>query len=111
MMCRIDYRPVLLATLFLTPAIALGQGSGPMPANISAAGPSGEPADFTFWRTGGGAAGHWTVVVDPTAANGRAIAQTSKDRTDYRFPLAVYKSLVGEGRSGRRHCGAAVDAW
>ena len=32
-----------------------------------------------------------TVVADPAAANGLAIAQVSKDRTDYRFPLAIYK--------------------
>jgi hypothetical protein len=58
--------------------------------------PGGEPADFTFWRTGQGEGGNWTVVADPTAANGRAIAQISKDRTDYRFPLAVYKPYSGK---------------
>ena len=56
----------------------------------------GEPDDFTFWRTGQGAGGKWTVVGDPTAAKGRAIAQISKDRTDYRFPLAVYKPFSGK---------------
>jgi hypothetical protein len=56
----------------------------------------GEPDDFTFWRTGQGAGGKWTVVGDPTAAKGRAIAQIGKDRTDYRFPLAVYKPFSGK---------------
>ena len=56
----------------------------------------GEPDDFTFWRTGQGAGGKWTVVGDPTSAKGHAIAQTSKDRTDYRFPLAVYKPFSGK---------------
>jgi hypothetical protein len=32
-------------------------------------------------------------VADATAASGRAIAQTSTDRTDYRFPLAVYQPI------------------
>jgi hypothetical protein len=32
-------------------------------------------------------------VADPTAAAQKAIAQTSTDRTDYRFPLAVYEPL------------------
>jgi hypothetical protein len=49
-----------------------------------------EPEGFTFWRTGEGAAAEWRVVADPTATAQKAIAQTSKDTTDYRFPLAVY---------------------
>jgi len=52
--------------------------------------------DFTLWRTGEGGAGQWTVVADPTSANGRAIAQVSKDHTDYRFPLAIYKPYSGK---------------
>jgi hypothetical protein len=32
-------------------------------------------------------------VADPTAAAQKAIAQTSTDRTDYRFPLAVYQPI------------------
>ena len=59
-----------------------------LPANL-------EP-DFVLWRTGQGGAGEWILVVDPTAAGGRAIAQVSKDRTDYRFPLAVYKPYSGK---------------
>ena len=47
------------------------------------------PASFIFARTGRGGNGEWTVVADPTAAGGRAIEQTSTDRTDYRFPLAI----------------------
>src|ERR1700731_4165642 len=55
-----------------------------LPANLD--------PDFTLWRTGEGGAGEWALVADPTAVGGRAIAQVSKDRTDYRFPLAGYKS-------------------
>lgn len=51
------------------------------------------PAGFSFARTGRGADGEWSVVADPTAAAGRAIEQTSTDRTDYRFPLAIHESL------------------
>ena len=32
-------------------------------------------------------------MADPTAAAQKAIAQTSTDRTDYRFPLAVYQPI------------------
>jgi hypothetical protein len=51
------------------------------------------PSDFTFWHTGGGGAAKWCVVSDPTAVRQAAIAQTSADTTDYRFPLAVYKPV------------------
>ncbi|MCK1641725.1 hypothetical protein IVA95_30315 [Bradyrhizobium sp. 157] len=51
------------------------------------------PAGFTFAQTGRGAEGEWTVTADPTAAAGRAIEQTSTDRTDYRFPLAIHESF------------------
>ena len=47
------------------------------------------PADFEFGRTGQGTIGQWIVVADPSANNGRAIEQSSTDRTDYRFPLAI----------------------
>src|SRR5262245_23256914 len=48
------------------------------------------PTGFSFARTGRGGPAVWTVVDDKTAAAGRAIEQTSTDRTDYRFPLAIY---------------------
>ncbi len=54
------------------------------------------PADFEFSRTGQGGQGQWTVVSDPTSFSGRAIEQTSTDRTDYRFPLAIFNSVVAK---------------
>jgi glycosyl hydrolase family 59 (putative galactocerebrosidase) len=51
------------------------------------------PADFDFGRTGQGTPGQWAVVADATAAGGRAIEQSSADRTDYRFPLAIFRPL------------------
>lgn len=51
------------------------------------------PANFEFTRTGQGGPGQWTVVSDPSATGGRAIEQTSTDRTDYRFPLAIHAPL------------------
>lgn len=51
------------------------------------------PANFEFARTGQGGPGQWVVVSDPTANGGRAIEQSSIDRTDYRFPLAIYTPL------------------
>jgi hypothetical protein len=51
------------------------------------------PLGFNFARTGSGATGQWRVVQDPSASGGKAIAQVSQDRTDYRFPLAIYQPL------------------
>ena len=52
------------------------------------------PPGFEFTLTGGGSVSPWKVVADPTAAGQKAIAQTSTDRTDYRFPLAVYQPIT-----------------
>ena len=52
------------------------------------------PADFETGRTGQGGVARWVVVADTSAAGGRAIEQTSTDKTDYRFPLAIYKPLT-----------------
>jgi hypothetical protein len=48
------------------------------------------PPGFEFARTGQGGPGQWVVVSDPSATGDRAIEQTSTERTDYRFPLAIY---------------------
>jgi hypothetical protein len=79
----------------LVSTVSVAQNT-PIEIDTSAMQPGAEPADFAFWRTGQGPDGQWTVVADPTAAKGRAIAQISKDRTDYRFPLAVYKAFSGK---------------
>ena len=74
--------------------VAVAQAQKP-PTQVDVAGmqPGTAPPGFTFWRTGSGAAAEWRVVADPTAVGQKAIAQTSKDTTDYRFPLAVYQPV------------------
>jgi hypothetical protein len=54
------------------------------------------PAGFEFARTGQGSVSQWAVVSDPTATGGKAIEQTSSDRTDYRFPLAIYTPVAAK---------------
>src|SRR5438552_555003 len=54
------------------------------------------PADFEFGRTGQGQQGKWVVVGDASAEGGHAIEQSSADRTDYRFPLAIYRPVVAK---------------
>jgi hypothetical protein len=58
--------------------------------------PGTAPPGFEFTLTGGGPISAWKVVADPTAAAQKAIAQTSQDRTDYRFPLAVYQPFTAK---------------
>jgi hypothetical protein len=54
------------------------------------------PADFEFARTGQGGPGRWTVVADATSFGNRVIEQSSTDRTDYRFPLAIFNPIVAK---------------
>ena len=44
--------------------------------------------------TGGGPPPRWEVVADPTAVDGKALAQLSPDPTDLRFPLAIYRAAA-----------------
>ncbi|CAN5868805.1 hypothetical protein BH11PSE3_BH11PSE3_08280 [soil metagenome] len=53
------------------------------------------PAGITAALTGGGGPVKWSVIEDTTApAGGKVLAQTSADRTDHRFPLAVFDSPI-----------------
>jgi hypothetical protein len=54
------------------------------------------PAGFDFQRTGQGDLGQWTLVRDPTAADGLAIEHVSTDPHDDRFPLAIYQAIAAE---------------
>ncbi len=48
------------------------------------------PAKFHGARTGQGSEGKWVVMADTTApSKPNVVAQTSKDKTDYRFPLLI----------------------
>ena len=48
------------------------------------------PAGFAFARTGQGSDGQWVVKKDESArSKPNVLAQTSQDKTDYRFPLAI----------------------
>ena len=82
-----------LAVLALGVAMMLSPPSAqsdPTQIDITAMPPGQPPAGFSFARTGGGPPGEWRVITDPSAARQKAIAQTSTDRIDYRFPLAIY---------------------
>lgn len=76
---------LLLALLISAPAMA---------QMITFEGDDGSPPKaFDFSRTGQGSEGEWRVVRDETAEKGYALEQASTDKTDYRFPLAIYNPL------------------
>jgi hypothetical protein len=76
----------------LLPVAARAQET-PTKVDIAQMPVGGLSSDFTTWRTGQGAPAQWSVVQDTSANGGHAIAQTSQDQTDYRFPLAIYKPV------------------
>src|SRR5437899_7500279 len=61
--------------------------------------PGAMPAKFHAARTGQGSEAKWAVIADSTApSKPNVVAQTSTDKTDYRFPLLIsdegsYKDL------------------
>jgi hypothetical protein len=95
-------RTALIPSLALAAMVAVPtaaqetQPGGVIVIRVSRTEPGAPPPDFEFWRTGDGEVGRWTVVEDATAIGGKAIAQESVDRTDYRFPLAIYKPVSAE---------------
>jgi hypothetical protein len=86
----------VLPTIVLSAALgAAGAQTSTQPATgtieLAAMALDAPPAGFAFARTGKGGVGQWKVVTDASAAGGRALAQLDTDRTDYRFPLAIYE--------------------
>ena len=83
----------VITTMGSDASSALAQGGpGMIPFSLTR---SGElPDGFSVARTGKGAAPEWKVIEDATVPGGRVLAQTSADRTDYRFPLAIYQSVA-----------------
>ncbi len=73
------------------------EAPAPLPAagqtqtyNFDSDNPGAMPARFHGARTGQGSDGKWVVMVDSTApSKPNVVAQTSTDKTDYRFPLLI----------------------
>jgi hypothetical protein len=101
-------RQLIFAAVIITGAIAILAGvalcsassgfsqSAAMAIAIAKMELGSPPAGFQFARTGLGDLGRWIVVTDETSFNGRAIEQSSTDRTDYRFPLAILDSVAAK---------------
>jgi hypothetical protein len=68
---------------------ALAQG-GAMIISFKPGAQGNLPNGFSIAGTGEGAPAMWVTVADPASFGGFVLAQTSADRTAYRFPLAIY---------------------
>jgi hypothetical protein len=101
---RPDHTPVILLTLVAAVVAGLVLFAAPDGFAQSAATViavarmdlGAAPADFDFAQTGQGGPGQWAVVSDTSAFDDRVIEQTSTERTNYRFPLAIYSPLVAK---------------
>jgi hypothetical protein len=92
---------VITGAIAIIAAVALCSGSGFSQSSATAFSIArmdvGWPlTDFQFARTGQVDLGKWIVVNDDSFFAGRAIEQSSVGRTDYRFPLAIFNSVVGK---------------
>ena len=101
-------RQLILAAVIITGAAAIVAGvvlcstshgfsqSAAMVIAIANMDVGSPPVGFQFARTGQGDIGSWIVVGDETSVADRAIEQSSTDRTDYRFPLAILDSVIAK---------------
>lgn len=86
--------------LVLGPVLMVAAQSGGKKWNFDSDAEEKTPAGFSFARTGQGTEGQWVVKKDEAApSKPNVLAQTSQDKTDYRFPLAIvedtsYKDLA-----------------
>jgi len=91
---------IALACLSFVPAHPVGAQTGERVWNFDKDVAGKAPQGFTSALTGQGTIGEWTVTKDATApSQPNVLAQTSQDKTDYRFALAIaegtnYKDLA-----------------
>jgi len=75
------------AVMFAAPAVAQGRR---VTQDFEAAATGIAPPGFAFALTGGGPPPRWVILEDAFSPAGpRVLAETSRDRTDTRFPLAI----------------------
>jgi hypothetical protein len=87
---RSSFITLLLAS-FIASATIAGGPAKPRTFTFENDSVGATPADFESARTGRGAEGKWTVEVERGGKN-HVLLQSSSDRTDYRFPVAIVKN-------------------
>src|SRR5205823_13470965 len=89
---RTDTRALIPVALGLGVAVALAQ-TAKLDFEPDAVGKA--PGGFSFALTGQGKPGVWVVRQDDQT-HGNILVQTDADRTDYRFPVAVYDAFTAK---------------
>lgn len=83
-------RALFLGLSLLLLRLAAPAQAGEQVWNFDRDSPGRPPTGFTSALTGQGTPGTWVVLTDPSATSPpNILAQTSADKTDYRFPLAL----------------------
>src|SRR5260221_11015744 len=82
---------VVVACAFAMGVSLAGQGSN---IDFEADTVGSPPKGFSFALTGQGKPGTWVVRKDE-AEHGNVLVQSDADRTDYRFPVAIYNDFSG----------------
>ena len=85
-------RAVILIALGVGVAVVLAQG---VKVDFEKDEAGKAPSGFSFALTGQGKPGVWIVRKDDQA-HGNVLVQTDADRTDYRFPVAVYNHVTAK---------------
>jgi hypothetical protein len=89
----------MLATLALAPLSAFAQAPNladkdEVQVNFEDSSAGGPALSFETGLTGKGGPVRWELLQDASAPNGPSVfAETSRDRADYRFPLAILKGF------------------
>lgn len=83
---------VLLLVLVMLAADAMA-ASVPVPLFAERAAAGDAPEGCTPTLAGGGGPARWVAVTEPEAPGGVALAETSRDKTDARFPLCIHEGL------------------
>lgn len=91
---------LFLGSVVFAPAVPLTAQTSDRVWNFDRDAVGTPPQGFTLALTGQGTVGQWVVMKEATApSQPNALAQTSQDKTDYRFPIAIteaasYKDLA-----------------
>lgn len=92
-----DRRTLLTATSLLLAARQAGAQPRPQRYDFETAATGAPPPGFTVALTGGGPPPRWVVLEDTSSPTGpKVLAETSRDRTNERYPLAVLDGFTAQ---------------
>src|SRR5207244_13476461 len=85
-----SFLPILIGLLFAPAAVAAEVQTRTFTFETDRV--RAPPPGFEFARTGNGPEGKWTVATERGNEKNHVLLQSSTDKTEYRFPVAVLKN-------------------